>query len=102
MHPLEHDHTPQAIRERFAAAPPQSYLRDWLYGGVDGAVTMFAIVSGVVGARLSPGVIVILGLSNLIADGLAMAASKYLRIETVLQRLEHRTAHLAEAGADYA
>lgn len=89
---LEHDHTPQAIRERFAAAPQQSYLRDWVYGGVDGAVTMFAIVSGVVGARLSPGVIVILGLSNLVADGLAMAASNYLAT-----RSEHDEFRYAEA-----
>jgi VIT1/CCC1 family predicted Fe2+/Mn2+ transporter len=92
MHHLEHDHTPHAIRERFAAAPTQSYLRDWVYGGVDGAVTMFAIVSGVVGARLSPGVIVILGLSNLVADGLSMAASNYLAT-----RSEHDEFRYAEA-----
>ncbi len=92
MDPLEHDHTPKAIQERFATAPRQSYLRDWVYGGVDGAVTMFAIVSGVVGARLSPGVIVILGLSNLVADGLAMAASNYLAT-----RSEHDEFRYAEA-----
>ncbi|MFI4888906.1 MAG: VIT1/CCC1 transporter family protein [Steroidobacterales bacterium] len=92
MHPLEHDHTPHAIRERFAAAPPQSYLRDWVYGGVDGAVTMFAIVSGVVGARLSPGVIVILGLSNLVADGLAMAASNYLATRSEHDEFRHAEA----------
>ena len=75
---MEHKHTQEAIRERLAASPRQSYIRDWVYGGVDGVVTTFAIVSGVVGARLSPNVIVILGLSTLVADGLAMAASNYL------------------------
>ena len=66
---LEHDHDPEAIRERLAAGPGASYLRDWIYGGIDGAVTTFAIVSGVVGAQLSPGIVVILGLANLLADG---------------------------------
>jgi VIT1/CCC1 family predicted Fe2+/Mn2+ transporter len=92
MHHPEHEHTPQAIRERFAAEPTQSYLRDWVYGGVDGAVTMFAIVSGVVGARLSPGVIVILGLSNLVADGLAMAASNYLATRSEHDEFRHAEA----------
>ena len=92
MHTLEHDHTPQGIRARFAAEPRQSYLRDWVYGGVDGAVTMFAIVSGVIGARLSLGVIVILGLSNLVADGLAMAASNFLATRSEQDEYRHAEA----------
>ena len=50
---MEHEHTHEAIRERFAAGPSHSYLRDWVYGGIDGTVTTFALVSGVVGADLS-------------------------------------------------
>ena len=75
---LEHAHTPEAIRERLAAGPRHSYLRDFVYGGIDGAVTTFAIVSGVVGAQLPPRVILILGAANLVADGLSMAAGNYL------------------------
>jgi VIT1/CCC1 family predicted Fe2+/Mn2+ transporter len=75
---MEHEHTPEAIRARLAGGPQHSYLRDWVYGGIDGTVTTFAIVSGVVGARLAPHVIVILGTASLIADGLAMAAGDYL------------------------
>jgi vacuolar iron transporter family protein len=75
---LEHEHTDQAIRQRLAAAPRPSYLRDWVYGGIDGAVTTFAIVSGVAGAQLPPRVIMILGGATLIADGFAMAAGNYL------------------------
>ncbi len=89
---MEHKHTQEAIRERLAASPSQSYLRDWVYGGVDGVVTTFAIVSGVVGARLSPNVIVILGLSNLVADGLAMAASNYLATRSEHDELRHAEA----------
>lgn len=74
---LEHDHSPEAIRRRLAQDPHVSYLRDWIYGGIDGAVTTFAVVSGVVGAALSPVVIVILGVANLLADGFSMAASNF-------------------------
>jgi vacuolar iron transporter family protein len=74
---LEHKHTQQAIHDRLAKGPHNNYLRDWIYGGIDGTVTTFAIVAGVVGANLSPSVLIILGLANLIADGFAMAASNY-------------------------
>ncbi|HYA05952.1 MAG TPA: VIT1/CCC1 transporter family protein, partial [Xanthobacteraceae bacterium] len=74
---LEHSHTPQAIRDRLARGPRTSYLRDWIYGGIDGTVTTFAIVAGVVGAHLSASILLILGFANLLADGFAMAASNY-------------------------
>ena len=45
-------------------------MRDWIYGGIDGAVTTFAVVSGVAGAELSATIVLILGFANLIADGL--------------------------------
>lgn len=51
-----------------------NYLRDWVYGGIDGAVTTFAVVAGVAGAALSTDVILILGFANLVADGFSMAA----------------------------
>lgn len=71
-------HTPAAIRERFRAGPDRTYLRDFVYGAVDGAVTTFAVVSGVAGAELSTGVVVVLGLANLVGDGFSMAAANYL------------------------
>jgi len=74
---LEHEHTPEAIRRRLAAGPRMSYLRDWIYGGIDGAVTTFAVVSGVAGAELSSRIILILGIANLVADGFSMAAGNY-------------------------
>ncbi len=75
---LEHSHTQQAIRARLARGPRSNYLRDWIYGGIDGAVTTFAIVAGVAGADLSAAVVLVLGFANLLADGLAMAASNYI------------------------
>lgn len=74
---LEHSYTPRAIHDRLAKGPRKSYLRDWIYGGIDGTVTTFAVVAGVVGANLSPSTLLILGFANLLADGFAMAASNY-------------------------
>jgi len=90
----EHEHFPEAIRARLAAGPRQSYLRDWIYGGIDGAVTTFAIVSGAAGAQLSPAVVLILGFANLLADGFSMAASNYLG--TKAERDEYHRLEAAE------
>jgi VIT1/CCC1 family predicted Fe2+/Mn2+ transporter len=56
----------------------QDYLREFVYGGIDGAVTTFAVVAGAVGASLDPLVIIILGFANLFADGLSMSIGAYL------------------------
>lgn len=44
---MEHEHSAEAIKERLALGPQHNYLRDWIYGGIDGSVTTFAVVSGV-------------------------------------------------------
>ena len=89
---MEHEHTREAIQRRLAAGPPRSYLRDWVYGGIDGIVTTFAIVSGVVGARLSPHIILILGSASLLADGFAMAAGDYLATRSEYEEFRHAEA----------
>lgn len=72
------EHSPEAIRRRLLAGPDPSYLRDFVYGAIDGTVTTFAVVAGVAGAKLSAGVVLILGVANLVADGFSMAVSNYL------------------------
>lgn len=57
-------------------------LEDFVYGATDGAVTTFAIVAGVVGASLSPSIVLILGFANLLADGFSMAVGNYLATKT--------------------
>ena len=54
------------------------YLKSIIYGGLDGTITTFAAVAGVAGASLSAGVVLIMGLANLIADGLSMSIGDYL------------------------
>lgn len=68
-----------------------TYLPDVVYGANDGIVTTFAVVSGVVGASLANSVVIVLGLANLVADGLSMGASNYLaRRSTVAAELVAR------------
>ena len=74
----EKEHTPAKIRQRLEKGPGHSFLKDFIYGAIDGAVTTFAIVAGVAGAGLAPGVVIVLGVANLVADGFSMAVSNFL------------------------
>lgn len=56
----------------------QNYLAEFVYGGIDGSITTFAVVAGAAGASLESSVIIILGFANLIADGFAMSVGSYL------------------------
>ena len=101
---MEHEHSPDAIRRRLESGPKHNYLRDWIYGGIDGAVTTLAVVTGVAGAQLSNWVILALGFANLFADGFSMAASNYLGTRSEhddwrrLQDIENRHIDLAPEG----
>src|SRR5512134_3346671 len=74
-------HTPERIaqeaREEHGGAGSQ-YIGDLVYGGLDGIITTFAVVSGVAGAQLGTPIILILGLANLFADGFSMGTGAYL------------------------
>ena len=55
----------------------KEYIGEFVYGGIDGAITTFAVVAGAVGANLDISVIIILGFANLIADGFSMSVGNY-------------------------
>ncbi len=59
-----------------------AYIADFIYGANDGLITTFAIISAAAGANISAGVVIVLGLANLIADGFSMATSNYLGIKS--------------------
>ncbi len=59
-------------------SPSGKYIKSFVYGGLDGTITTFAVVAGVAGASLSSSVVLILGFANLIADGVSMAFGDYL------------------------
>jgi vacuolar iron transporter family protein len=74
---LAAEHRPEIIRERLRNPTRQSVISDAVLGGIDGCVTTFAVVSGVVGAGLPPSIALVLGFANLMADGFSMAVSNY-------------------------
>lgn len=56
----------------------EAYLGEFVYGGIDGIITTFAVVAAVAGAGLSAGVVLVLGVANLISDAISMGVSAYL------------------------
>lgn len=56
----------------------EQYLSEFVYGGIDGSVTTFAVVAGAYGASLESSVVIILGFANLLGDGFSMSVGAYL------------------------
>lgn len=81
--------SPTQVAKRIAKRPVQTHLRDFVYGGIDGSVTSFAVVSGVMGAKLSVIVILILGLAKLFADAFSMAGANFLSTRTEIDELKY-------------
>src|SRR5687768_4356327 len=73
----------EKIRQHF-----EDYLSEFVYGGIDGAVTTFAVVAGATGARLSTSIVIILGFANLIADGFSMGVGSYLSSKSERELME--------------
>lgn len=72
----------------------KKYLAEFVYGGIDGAITTFAVVSGALGASLNSAIVLILGFANLFADGFSMAVSNYLSIKSQKELFKkHRHKH---------
>lgn len=63
---------------RFNFRMNSDYVKSMVYGGLDGIITTFAVVSGVTGGALDFQIVIVLGFSNLLADGLSMAVGDYL------------------------
>jgi VIT1/CCC1 family predicted Fe2+/Mn2+ transporter len=62
------------------------YLRDMVYGALDGVITTMAVLAGAQGASLSVRVGLILGMANLLGDGISMGASNYLGLRSELEQ----------------
>ena len=100
----EHSHDPDAIRERLRDGHRINYISNWIYGGIDGAITTFAIVAGSLGAELSGRVVLILGMANILADGFSMAAANFAGtradedVARELRRVEERHIRVTPRG----
>ena len=79
------------------------YIGDLVLGANDGIITSFAVISGAAGAGLPAFVVIVLGLANLVADGISMGLSNYLSLESTKEaeervgisekRLDHPSKH---------
>ena len=64
------------------------YIGDLVYGANDGVITTFAAVAGAEGGALSAVTVLIIGVANLVADGLSMGIGNYLAIRSREQARE--------------
>ena len=67
---------------RGLVATARHYIRDVIYGANDGIITTFAVVAGVTGGALSTKAVLVVGIANLLADGLSMGVGNYLSIRS--------------------
>ena len=70
----------------------QNYLSEFVYGGIDGSITTFAVVAGAVGAGLDNSIIIILGFANLFADGFSMSIGAYMSAKSEKQNFQKQKA----------
>jgi len=68
----------------------EDYLSEFVYGGIDGAVTTFAVVAGATGARFDVKILLVLGFANLIADGFSMGVGSYLSTKSGQELMQKR------------
>jgi VIT1/CCC1 family predicted Fe2+/Mn2+ transporter len=103
-HGLRAGHQAEQIRARVKDTGREDYMGDAVLGAVDGSITTFAVVAGAIGGGFSNIVIIVLGLAKLIADGISMAVSNYLRARVAGERIaaarkmEHRHIDLVPEG----
>ncbi len=71
-------------------SPVSAYLKEVIFGGIDGIITTFAVVAGFSGAALSAEtttqlsflVVLLFGLANLFADAFSMGLGNYLSVRS--------------------
>jgi vacuolar iron transporter family protein len=66
----------------------ETYLPEITYGGVNGLISTFSIISSIEGANLSKTIIIILGFANVLSDAFSMGVSSYLSNETSVEKLK--------------
>ena len=78
--------------EPWHQAASGGFLRNVVYGFNDGLTANFGLVAGVIGASVAPHVILLSGVSGLIADSLSMGSSGYLAAKSEQEVYEHELA----------
>ncbi|CAD7933121.1 unnamed protein product [Amoebophrya sp. A120] len=68
----------QHLETMHAGLKNAQFLKSAVYGGIDGVITTFSIISSAHGAHLSYGVTVTLGIANVLADGFSMGFGDFI------------------------
>ncbi|MGH2670078.1 MAG: VIT1/CCC1 transporter family protein, partial [bacterium] len=68
------------------------FLRNLVYGFNDGLTANFGLVAGVLGAEVSPQIVMVSGFAGMIADALSMGASGYLAAKSEQEVYAHEIA----------
>lgn len=87
------DMNKQNKKERLLAKS-REYLGEFVYGGIDGSVTTFAVVAGSAGGGLDTKVVLILGIANMLADGLSMGIGSYLSTKSSVHNFQRLKAEV--------
>lgn len=61
------------------------FLKSAVYGGLDGIITTYSVVMGAAGASFNIGIVLILGISNMISDGISMGLGDYLSTKSEVE-----------------
>ncbi len=72
------------------------FLRNVVYGFNDGLTANFGLVAGVIGAAVTPQVILFSGVAGLVADALSMGSSGYLAAKSEQEVYQHEIAMEAD------
>ncbi|UII24931.1 VIT1/CCC1 transporter family protein [Fulvivirga maritima] len=70
----------------------KEYISEFVYGGIDGAITTFAVVAGAAGAGAEIYWVLIFGFANLIADGFSMSVGNFLSVQAERDNYEKHKA----------
>jgi VIT1/CCC1 family predicted Fe2+/Mn2+ transporter len=70
----------------------KEYIGEFVYGGIDGAITTFAVVAGAAGAKAGLEWVLIFGFANLIADGFSMSVGNYFSTKSERDNFEKHKA----------
>jgi VIT1/CCC1 family predicted Fe2+/Mn2+ transporter len=70
------------MKRKISLFETASLVKDAILSANDGIITTFAVVAGAYGANLGHNTVILLGLANLIADGISMASGNFLGVES--------------------
>jgi VIT1/CCC1 family predicted Fe2+/Mn2+ transporter/rubrerythrin len=78
--------------EPWHQAESGGFLRNVVYGFNDGLTANFGLVAGVIGASVSPHVVLVSGVAGMFADALSMGASGFLAAKSEQEVYDHEIA----------